>query len=65
DWDTYEMSIYNRWGELIYYTGDINDPWDGTFKGHEVEMAVYVWKIRFNDLNNQSHNFYGHVSLVR
>jgi gliding motility-associated-like protein len=65
DWDTYQMSIFNRWGELIYYTENINAPWDGTFKGAPVEVAVYVWKIKFNDINGQSHDLYGHVTLVR
>ena len=64
-WETYEMSIFNRWGELIYYTEDINDPWDGSYKDKQVEVSVYVWKIRFYDVNGESHNFYGHVSLVR
>ena len=65
NWDTYQMSIFNRWGELLYYTEDINDPWDGSYKGLQVEISVYVWKIRFYDINGQSHNLYGHVSLVR
>ena len=65
DWDTYEMSIFNRWGELIYYTEDINDPWDGTYRGAQVEVAVYVWKINFNDVKGEKHDYYGHVTLVR
>lgn len=65
DWDTYQMSIFNRWGELIYYTEDINDPWDGTFRGAPVEMAVYVWKIQLNDIKGNSHDYFGHVTLVR
>lgn len=64
-WDTYEMSIFDRWGELIYYTGDIEDPWDGTYKDKQVEMSVYVWKVRFIDINGDDHDYYGHVTLVR
>jgi gliding motility-associated-like protein len=64
-WETYEMSIFTRWGQLIYYTEDINDPWDGTYLGRQVEVAVYVWKISFYDINGESHDYYGHVTLVR
>ena len=64
-WDTYEMSIFDRWGELIYFTGDIEDPWDGTYMDREVEMSVYVWKVRFLDVNGDDHDFYGHVTLYR
>jgi gliding motility-associated-like protein len=65
DWSTYQMSIFNRWGELIYYTENIEEPWDGTYKGAQVEVAVYVWKIRFYDVKGDSHDYYGHVSLLR
>ncbi|MCB0754561.1 MAG: gliding motility-associated C-terminal domain-containing protein [Flavobacteriales bacterium] len=65
NWDTYQMSIFDRWGELIYYTEDIDDPWDGTYKGAQVEVAVYVWKIRFYDVKGNDHDYYGHVTLVR
>ncbi|MCF8276815.1 MAG: gliding motility-associated C-terminal domain-containing protein [Flavobacteriales bacterium] len=65
DWDTYQMSIFDRWGELIYYTEDINDPWDGSYKGAQVENDVYVWKIGFNDFRGNDHQYYGHVTLLR
>ncbi|MBI1288163.1 MAG: T9SS type B sorting domain-containing protein [Flavobacteriales bacterium] len=65
DWDTYKMSIFDRWGELIYYTEDINDPWDGTYKGAPVQMAVYVWRIKLNDVKGNDHSYIGHVTLLR
>lgn len=65
DWDTYEMSIFDRWGELIYYTKNINEPWNGTYRGAPVEVAVYVWKIKLSDLKGNGHDYFGHVTLVR
>lgn len=65
NWDTYEMWIYDRWGEMIYYTADINDPWLGIYKGKAVELAVYVWKIRFYDVKGEPHDHSGHVTLLR
>lgn len=65
NWDTYEMWIYDRWGEMIYYTADINDPWLGIYKGKEVEMGVFVWKIRFYDVKGEAHDYFGHVTLIR
>ena len=65
NWDTYQMSIFDRWGELIYYTENIDEPWDGTYRDLPVEVAVYVWKIRFYDVNGDDHDYYGHVTLVR
>jgi len=36
NWDTYEMSVFNRWGEEIFLTNSINNGWDGSFKGKVV-----------------------------
>lgn len=41
----FQMFIYNRWGQMIFESNDINEGWDGTFKGEACKMDVYVWKI--------------------
>ena len=64
-WETYEMSIYNRWGEEIYFTKDIDDPWNGWFKNKDAEVGVYVWKITLFDQNGERHTYRGHVNLIR
>ena len=38
---TFEMSIYNRWGELMYFTDDINSFWDGKYKNQIVPEGAY------------------------
>ena len=68
-WDesTFEMLIFDRWGNLIYKTSDSNKPWDGRANGGK-ELAqedVYVWKVRFNDLNGKQHNYVGHVAMIK
>jgi gliding motility-associated-like protein len=45
--DFTSMEIYNRWGELLYYTEDLNRGWDGTFAGAEAQMGVYFFVIRY------------------
>lgn len=64
-WDTFEMSIYDRWGEEIYYTGNIDEPWKGWYMDREVEMGVYVFMIKIFDLKGELHTYRGHVTLVR
>lgn len=34
-------AIYNRWGQMVFKFRDINDEWDGTYKGHPVKDGVY------------------------
>jgi len=51
--DQYEIWIYDKWGNQVWYSNDI-DPvikspaagWDGTFNGEPLPMGVYAWKIR-------------------
>ncbi len=48
----YEIFIFNRWGELIYQSQDIESPWNGTYLGNPVQQDVYVWLIIISGLNN-------------
>ena len=43
---TYEVSVYSRWGQLVFCTKDIPKAWDGTFKGVKVPAGVYTWVIK-------------------
>lgn len=64
--DNFEMAIYNRWGEKIYYTTDINKPWDGKLKeGSEeiVKLEVYVYKIWVTDYRNRTHYYIGNITI--
>jgi gliding motility-associated-like protein len=60
-----EMRIYNRWGELLYTTTDIDAGWDGTFKGKEVPIGVYTWVVHYLDLEDKEQIASGNVSLLR
>jgi gliding motility-associated-like protein len=63
----FEMSIFDRWGNLIYKTNSIAKPWDG--KAHNgADMAqedVYVYSIKATDLKLVKHNFKGVVTLIK
>ena len=61
----YELSIFNRWGEQIFYSVDLNKPWDGTYNGSDCKQDVYVYEIKITDQNHQPHKYAGKVSLIR
>ena len=65
DTDHYDMWIFNRWGEEIWHTEDINQSWDGSYQGHIVQDDVYVWKIICWDTNGEEHQLYGHVTVIK
>lgn len=60
-----EMDIYNRWGELIYHTDDINQPWDGYYMGKLVQEGTYLYLIKVQDVYNDVVHFSGTVNVIR
>ena len=64
----YTLYIYNRWGDLIFESHNMEVGWDGTFAGQEFQVQdnVYVWKI-IAGLKESSDTkiFVGHVALLK
>jgi gliding motility-associated-like protein len=46
--DAIEFSIFNRWGERVFYTKSKDQCWDGTFRGEKQAAGVYVYMIKAN-----------------
>jgi gliding motility-associated-like protein len=67
DPDQFEMWIFDRWGNMIYYTDDLNKGWDGRVQGHSEisQIDTYVWKIKAVDLAAHRHDLVGKVSLIK
>ena len=63
--NTYHMSIYNRWGQLVFESNDKADGWDGSYKGAQQPQGEYVYFVAITFLNGQSLNKTGTVSLFR
>ncbi|MFZ5553511.1 MAG: gliding motility-associated C-terminal domain-containing protein [Bacteroidota bacterium] len=63
---SYELMIFNRWGELIFESHSNQVGWDGYHKGMMSKQDVYVWKLKVKKLNDgEKKEFYGHVSLLK
>jgi gliding motility-associated-like protein len=65
DFSQFEMSIYNRWGEQIYITKDINKGWDGTVEGEDASVGSYVYMMRYLDGDGNEKRKKGTVTLIR
>lgn len=64
--DHFEFEIYNRWGEMIFRSDNMDIGWDGSYKGIEqAQDGVYTWKVKFWDLQDGRHEMTGHVSLLK
>lgn len=61
----YQLWIFNRWGELIFVSNDINIGWDGYYKGSLVQQDVYVWKVKAVTVSGTVINDAGDLTLIR
>jgi len=60
DLETFDLQIYNRWGNLVYATANPSDGWDGTYKGEPQAVGVYVYFCSFGEIE-----LMGNVTLLR
>jgi gliding motility-associated-like protein len=50
---SYSMAIYNRWGNQVFYTENIDEGWDGTYKGKMSPPDVYVCEVKYEPPHGQ------------
>jgi len=61
-YESAQVTIYNRWGQLLYEGGPQDEPWDGTYNGNPVPTGSYLYVL---DLDSEMENMVGVVTLVR
>lgn len=59
-----DFKIYNRWGELVFYTKNPDDCWDGTYKGKDQPTGTFIYVIRAKALCGDI-NKKGFITLIR
>ncbi len=62
---SYQMSIYNRWGELVFTSESYNEEWNGRKGDVDCPEGIYVWVITFKDLYGNEYSKTGNVTLIR
>jgi PKD repeat protein len=60
----YHLQIFNRWGELVFETQDLNQGWDGYYKGRLARQGVYVWRVDGKYSNGLPFEKKGDVTLL-
>ncbi len=59
------FTIFNRWGQKVFETADIDKGWDGTYNGEPQPMGVYIYTIDAVNANGRRFTKQGNVTLVR
>jgi gliding motility-associated-like protein len=67
DIGSYEIRIFNRWGERVYQSADMKEGWNGKHSnsGPVVEQGIYVYKISIRDYKGFPHEYIGNLSVLR
>ena len=64
--ENYSLSIYNRWGEIVFETKDVDFGWDGLYINKMAESVTYIWQLQFTNLfNSKKELINGHLNLLR
>jgi gliding motility-associated-like protein len=63
---SYNMTLYNRWGEVIWESNNYLDGWDGTYNYQIVPTGIYTWKMEFKAIETDYKKvIYGFVSVLK
>lgn len=61
----FEMQVYNREGNILFHSKDINTGWDGSFENRQCTEGVYIAQIMYRDNEGMEHVKYQQFSLMR
>ncbi|MCC6841196.1 MAG: PKD domain-containing protein [Flavobacteriales bacterium] len=61
----YKLQVFNRWGELLFVTEDIDIGWDGYYRGQLSKQDVYVWKAYARFVSGEEKRLTGDLTLLR
>lgn len=66
-WETFSMTIYSRWGEVVFNTLDPKSTgWSGLLSnGSQAPMGYYTYRAAIKDLKGQTYVRTGRVLLIR
>jgi gliding motility-associated-like protein len=61
----FELKVFDRWGNQVFSSNDIEIPWDGTFNGTKLNPGVYVYQLRAVLQNDDPLLKYGDITLLK
>ncbi len=62
---TFDMKIFDRWGNLVYHSTNSENGWNGAKNGTQLQEDVYVYVINVTDPQRNPYSYKGTVTLLR
>lgn len=63
--NSFKISVFNRWGQVVFQSGDMAESWDGKIKGEDAPAGYYTYKTEIVDVYDQPFAKTGTVLLIR
>jgi len=63
--ENYSIVIFNRWGQKVFYSNDIDKCWDGKVNNADPVTGTYVYRINYMDTQRILHELKGTVTIVK
>ncbi|MDR0941408.1 MAG: PKD domain-containing protein [Bacteroidales bacterium] len=60
-----EVRIYNRWGQIVFESNDLQHGWNGVYNGKDQPMETYSYTIRYVDTKDEEQFAKGYITLIR
>jgi gliding motility-associated-like protein len=60
-----QIRIFNRWGETVFVSDELNFKWDGTYNNVMSQDGTYSWKIKYITNSGKEETITGHINLIR
>lgn len=61
---SFEFSIYNRWGEMVFQSNSMEQGWNGTYKGTPQPMETYAYILKATFINGETYSKRGNITLL-
>lgn len=63
--ENFKLVIFDRWGQKVFTTNDINEGWDG-FRGvNKAALGTYIWMATFANNNSEMETIKGNVTIIK
>ncbi len=59
------LTVYNRWGEMMFESNRVGATWDGTLDGNPLAPDVYAYYARVRCVGGEEAEFKGNVTLLK
>ncbi|MCB0555050.1 MAG: gliding motility-associated C-terminal domain-containing protein [Phaeodactylibacter sp.] len=62
----FQLTIFDRWGQMVYRSFDVNEKWDGYRKGQPLERGVFTYVLQYRFFYQSTANIaYGNIAIIR